>query len=46
VALDHGFLHGVQLAVRAKAFDSDDVRAVQLEEELDAGVEGEVLNAE
>jgi hypothetical protein len=39
-------LNGVQSAVGAKAFDGDDVRAVELKEELDAGVEGEVLNAD
>jgi hypothetical protein len=42
VAVDHGLLHRVELARRAEAFDGDDVGAVELEEELDAGVDGKV----
>ena len=45
VTVDHGLLHGTELAVGGKALDRDDVRAVQLEHKLDTGVDALVLEA-
>jgi hypothetical protein len=42
VAVDHRLLDGIQVAGGAEAFDGDDVGAVELEEELDAGIDGEI----
>jgi hypothetical protein len=44
VALHHRVLHRRELAVLRQALDADDLRAVELEEELDAGVDGAVTN--
>ena len=39
VALDHRLLHGARLRLAAQSFDGDDVRAVELEHELDARID-------
>jgi hypothetical protein len=45
VAAHHRVLHRRQLAARREAFNGDDVRAVHLEDELDARIDRLVLKA-
>jgi hypothetical protein len=42
VVFDHGLLYGTRIFFAAKAFDGDDVSAVELKQELDAGIDGAV----
>ena len=43
MAVDQRLLHWIERPVATEAFDRDNVRAVKLEEELDAGIDGLIV---
>lgn len=45
MTIDHCFLNAVQFSLAGQAFDRDDVATIELENELDAGVDRKVTSA-